>query len=369
MTAILFCFVTAGCWDQQPLKDDNLVYGVAVDLLENQKLLSTAVVRTIKLGSTGAQNYQIDNLTITAKGETMRDMRMKIGRKLGGEYAANKARVILLGEKLAENNIYPILDILYRDPKNSLGAKLIIAKGKAGNILKLQSVNDTLIAEELLEIIESGEEATNTPKETVQSICPVMLDPGQDFALPYMYITKNNEVELSAIALFHNQKFTGITAKGAEATILLLMRNEMGKTARFTIKAYPKEKQYRNRFISIQTVKMKRNMKITPKKDGVIQVDLNLHLNVSVKEHPQGAVDTDSTLLKLNKLLSEQFTKKTKQAANLLQEANCDFLGIGRKLMAYHPETWKSLDKKNYYQHVQIKPKVKIKIVGHGILE
>lgn len=48
---------------------------------------------------------------------------------------------------------------------------------------------------------------------------------------------------------------------------------------------------------------------------------------------------------KLNKELSKQLTKEAKRITKKLQKANCDAFGIGRHLIAYHPDLWK---KKNW---------------------
>ncbi|MFC7560004.1 hypothetical protein ACFQY3_15235 [Paenibacillus farraposensis] len=58
-----------------------------------------------------------------------------------------------------------------------------------------------------------------------------MLDPGQDFALPYLS-KEEEDVIARGIALFHGQRFTGSldTEQGA---LYVLMTGKWKKTARF----------------------------------------------------------------------------------------------------------------------------------------
>jgi hypothetical protein len=51
-----------------------------------------------------------------------------------------------------------------------------------------------------------------------------------------------------------------------------------------------------------------------------------------------------------------------------LQQSGCDAFGIGRQLIAHHPDLWKSLDWEKEYPTVHFHPQVTVNIVGNGIL-
>jgi hypothetical protein len=54
---------------------------------------------------------------------------------------------------------------------------------------------------------------------------------------------------------------------------------------------------------------------------------------------------------------------------NKLQEANCDALGIGRRLNAFYPDTWKEKDMKEYFRNVKFRTIVDVEIIQVGIYE
>ncbi|MGR5959421.1 Ger(x)C family spore germination C-terminal domain-containing protein [Bacillus cereus] len=72
---------------------------------------------------------------------------------------------------------------------------------------------------------------------------------------------------------------------------------------------------------------------------------------------------------KLNKELSKQLTKEAKKITRKLQKANCDAFGIGRHLIAYHPNLWKKKIGIKIMQKVKFKPEVEVSILYSGVLK
>ncbi|MEH7305857.1 Ger(x)C family spore germination C-terminal domain-containing protein [Neobacillus drentensis] len=69
---------------------------------------------------------------------------------------------------------------------------------------------------------------------------------------------------------------------------------------------------------------------------------------------------------KLNEDLSDELTKQAKEVTNTLLKANCDVLGIGRRISSFHPELWKKINWEKEYKNVQFEPKVKVNIIKTG---
>lgn len=368
---LFFCcllFLTS-CWDQKLLSQSKLVYGVGADLEKDGKLLVTAVIQTIAQESKGTSEPVLTNVIISTLANTFSDSRTKIMKKISGEYSTSKARVLLFNEDLAKEDLYPVLDIIYRDPRSSLGAKVVITKDKAADILNLRVVEESLISEEILQIVTTAETSTLVPEENVQSICPTLFDPGEDITLPYIGKTDDKMIDVYGIALFNGRKYTGYNIFDEEPTLLLMMKNEMKKYAKFTLKVNPKEKDERNRFISVQVKsnKVKKELKINKNND--ITAEFNLNIKVDALEYPKDNLADQKEIKRLNKEISKQLTKKAEKLIKTLQLANCDAFGLGRDLIAFHPKVWKSLDWEKAYPKITIKPNIKVEITGTGIIE
>lgn len=368
---LLICcllFLTS-CWDQRLLSESKLVYSVGADLEKDGKLLVTAVIQTIAQSSKGTTEPVSTNVIVSTLADTFSDSRSKITKKISGEYATSKARVLLFSEALAKQDLYPVLDIVYRDPRSSLGAKVIISKDKPADLLNLNVVEESLVSEEILEIVTTAETHTLVPEENVQSICPTMFDPGEDLVLPYIGKTDDKMIDVYGVALFNGRKYTGYNLYDEEPTLLLLMRDEMQKFAKFTLEVNPKEKNIRNRFISFQVKNNKVKKVLKVHKNNDILVDINLKLKVEAIEYPKDQLADKKEIKKLNKEISKQLTKKAEKLIKNLQIANCDAFGIGRDLIAFHPKVWKALDWDKAYPKIKIKPNINVEVIGSGIIE
>jgi spore germination protein KC len=366
---VMMMLLLSGCWDQQLLKENNLVLGIGLDVTDDEQILNTAVIRVLNPESGGTGRPSSNNVIYGATGNTFRQTRAKIEKQLGGTYAPNKLRVLVLGEELAKKDIYPILDIMFRDPRNSLGAKIVVAQGTAKELLNINKSKEVFISEKLLEAVLSSEEHTLIPTETIQGICPDLFDPGKDFAIPYVIKKDPSTFEINGMALFHDKKFTGKILEEEDATILLLMNGEEGDVARFTLNVNPEEALHQNKFISTSAYLKDHSLKVKVDQNKQISVEITLKLNITAIEYPKNQLADQKEIKRLNKEITKELTKKAENVIKELQAVNCDYFGIGRKIMAYHPETWKSLDWADTFPTIDIKTNIKAEITGTGIIK
>lgn len=366
---VMMMLFLSGCWDQQLLKENNLVLGIGLDVTDDEQILNTAVIRVLSPESGGSGRPPSTNVIYGATGNTFRQTRSKIEKQLGGSYAPNKLRVLVLGEELAKKDIYPILDIMFRDPRNSLGAKIVVAQGTAEELLNINKSKEVFISEKLLEAVLSSEEHTLIPTETIQGICPDLFDPGKDFAIPYVIKKDPSSFEINGIALFHDKKFTGQVLEGEDATILLLMNGEEGDVARFTLNVNPEEAIHQNKFISISTYLKEDSIKVKVDQNKKITAEITLKLDITAIEYPKNQLADKTEIKKINNEISKQLTQKAEHVIKELQDTNCDYFGIGRKIMAFHPELWKNINWADTFPTIAFKTKIEAEITGTGIIK
>lgn len=362
---LILQFLT-GCWDQDLLRNARLLYAGGYDVAPNGKLRSTFVIRDMPSGEQTAPRNDI----ISTVGNTPRETRDKADDRISRHLRAYKNRFILIGEKLAKQDIYPILDVFYRDPKSALNARIGVAKGTAVDMLSLKKVGNVLIAEEIDELIKSKEETTTVPKVTLETIYPIMVDPGEDFVLPYLE-QQEGRVNVSHIAMFHNHQFTGVLSPD-ESTMYLLLKGSKEKVARFTrkINAARKGQPKGYDYLTFNVDKSKRKMKVLVQSGDQIEVKLDLKWKVSIVEYPKDRLEEKKVIAQLNQSLSKEMNMLAKNTLKKMQKARCDGFGIGRQLMAFHPEIWKK-QKENWganYQKVQFSAVIQVEITKTGII-
>ncbi|WP_197224034.1 Ger(x)C family spore germination protein [Lysinibacillus sphaericus] len=352
-------FCLAGCWDQRLLKEGRLVYASAFDLEQDEKIKTTAIVRDMKNGVP-------TNFIIQGEGNTIRETRIDMDNKLSGDFDPTKNRLFLLGEELAQKDIYQFLDIFYRDPNSSVSANIVVTEGNAEDILKKMTQKNTLIAEFIIELLSSAEKSTQIPKLNVQSIRTNMFDPGKDFALPLISL-KDDEVILAGTGLFHKHELVGsLTLE--ESTLFLIMSNQKKKVARFVSEIRDDKELRIQNYISYNFSKVNSNLAVLSASPENIKVEINVKVDVNILEFPEDKLSNEEKIQQLNTLLSKDLTAKAEKLVKKLQASNSDLFGIGRELIAYHPKTWKQIKWEEKYPNINIRPKFEVEIVGHGVI-
>ena len=334
-------FLTS-CWDQELLKESKLVYGAGFDYEGDRGIRTTFVVRN--LGVPVSQGGVYSNRIVSITGTSPRDTRLQMDRLISKQVSASKNQLLLLGDDVAKQNIDHMFDILFRDPKSPLDARVAVVEGTAEDFFKLDHIGDTLITEFTTNLIKGAENKTESTKMTVEKVFRFSKDEGQDYALPY--ITLNEEIqapEFSGIALFHKTAFTGMTLTPIESTLLLLMNNERSKKTNLTETLdKDRDKGFLVNTATINVRKSSSDIEYYFQNQSLDRAVINLELRGNIEEYPQDHLIKESQVTKIAEELSENLTTQANEVLKKIQKANCDFLGIGRDMSAYHPEAWEA---------------------------
>lgn len=361
--------LTTGCWDQNLMKDATLIQTITFDQTDEGEFLLGFAIPNIYRNSmdSGQETEAINSENLSTVANTPREGRMKLNTEIPGNLDSSKNKLVLFGEQFAKGDIYPSLDVIWRDPRSSLSAKLAVVKGKAFDTLSIQPRVESNISQNILYLIRSTETNTIIPEESIQTLASEILDPGEDIVLPLLKISRNGTtIDVAGVALFDDRKLSG-TLSQEESTLFLLLNNKQSKYARFTQNVNGNKELKMNNFISLNVDDIKRKLHVSVNDRGEVFVNLNLHLKVIVEEYPIGNVP--NKVDQLNNKLSNTFTNNAEEVIKKLQEANCDAFGIGRRLIAFHHDTWKEKDKTNYFKDVKFKSKVDVEIIQHGIVK
>lgn len=355
-----------GCWDREYLKDLHLAYGVALDIANDGRIQETVeliIPPEIEQKGTTSEIHTSYGLNLRSASNQMRN-------RVRGNIRFLKNGFQLIGKSAAEQGLYSNLDVNFRDPSNpTSNVRVIIAEGKASDMLQQKTVGELKVGEFITQKIESLEDMSVFPKETLDTVFRYLKDPGQDFALPYIAV-EADEIITRGLALFNDQYYCGMLNPD-QSTLLVLLKGQKGKNARFTKKidlGYPDNRQ---EYITINVglKKVKRKFKVSVSADKSIEVHLELKLQAIVEEFPGELSLKEKDFQKVNQALSEILTKEAESVVEEVQKANCDIFGVGRKLIAYHHNVWKDKNWSKDYRKVHFHPKVDVKIIDTGIIE
>ncbi|MCM3618371.1 Ger(x)C family spore germination protein [Sutcliffiella horikoshii] len=349
-----------GCWDEQLLKERSLIKAVGFDGTgvegEVRETLSTTVI----------DNKQMKELNISVTEKSPRAARNKLERIVHENLDPSKNRVVLISQDIAQKDIYPVLDIFYRDPISSLTAKIAITEVAAETIIKKPVPPPLMSGEFLSNLLENLEDNTNIPRENLQTICPSLLDPITDFAAPFIK-EEGGETIVDGVALFNDKKMTG-RLNTDETMLYLIMKDKLQKEATFTIST--KVEQSISDIVTINVEKANIKKKLEFDKASPVSVSFQVNLKVGVIEYPQDELFEGGKVKDLETILSSVLTDKATKVTTKLQEAKCDGFGIGREVYAFHQKVWKEIDDwKEVYASIPITTKVNVEIVNSGIID
>lgn len=366
LSLVPLMLILSGCWDQRLLKETRLVYGVGFDLEDNM-VKNTIVIRSVP----GNPNAEYTNELISTKAETIRKARNQIDNKIAGQIGTDKVQVFLLGEDIINYDLYAFLDVFYRDPSSPLSAKIAVVKGKAHDILALEKKENTLISEYINELITIAEDSFVVPKQSVQKICTHMFDEGRDFALPLLvYDSENKGLDISGVALFNEKLFTGNTLNSDQSAVMLMLSGAKMKNAEFTYQVNDKDKEnWLYNYVSYKVFSSNHQSKFYKDNLGTIHAEINITLDIGIDEYPLDHLNEDNKAKDLSQKIKERLTNDSKDVIQLLQDSNTDLFGLGRDLLAYHPDLLKDGKlEKGYFENMKITPNISIDIKDTGVI-
>ncbi|MDA2638896.1 Ger(x)C family spore germination protein [Bacillus cereus] len=351
--SMLFCVssLLSGCWDQKPLRKSRLAYSLGYDLDQNNNLKQTLEIVHVDSKPT--------NEIHSALKHTAQDTTDKMRTNTTGDISYVKYGLQLYGKTLAEKGIFPTLDVAFRDPGNPTSlVKLVSVDGVSSEILERKKVGKLLIGEFLKEKMNSLEERSYFPVENLESIFRKILDNGEDFTLPSIQI-QEKEIVTNGLSLFHHDKLTGRLPLD-QCVLFTLLKGQVGKKAHITKKINSKD------YVSMEVKKgqLQQNMNVRVDKSDNVHVTIQLKLLVTIIEYSKPHLGAVKEKQKLRTQISKKLTADSKIIVSTLQQANCDAFGVGRQLIAYHPQSWKKFK----YEKVKFHTQVDVQILSTGIL-
>ncbi|WP_409294622.1 Ger(x)C family spore germination protein [Peribacillus sp. SCS-26] len=362
---LLIPILLGGCWDQRLIKESTLIRIKGFDA-KGEEIIQSVGYPIIPFGHPPSDAPR--SLVAWTKSSSHADARENLDRKLLQRYDTSKVKVFLFGEDLARKDIYNALDIIYRDPKGPLNSIVAVVKGSALDALQIKPRSTPLLDDYYEELIESGKDSGTFRLENVQSICTAIFRMGKDYVLPYIDLKKGeHRGNIRGTALFHHKKMTG-TLNYEESAMLTLL-NDMYKSGRpkFFLDTGLKGPAGAG-ILSAESKSVSRDIKINPRPGGKLTVNLTYKVELEIEQFAPDHLTDKKKVQELQKKMSTKLNALSKKTLAKLQKANCDALGIGERVRAFHPEAWKNMDWEKDYRSIKIKPVVKAEFIQHGII-
>ena len=145
---LMTLLITTGCATTKYLEEMGLVAAAGFDQIEDNRILGTIVMHFFDPEAQQATKV-FSSTGYSLKG-TIQSMNSKSNKKI----VTGQLRLLLLGEKIAREGVYDILDPLARDPEVGTMLYITVVKGRANDILEHEYENIGNIGTYLYETIK-----------------------------------------------------------------------------------------------------------------------------------------------------------------------------------------------------------------------
>lgn len=161
MILSLLLFPLTGCWSRRELTD--LAIAVALGIDKNEKEEFIVSVQIINPGETAASQktggYDTPVTTYTTSGEILFEALRKLSTEIPRQVYLSQLRMIVIGEKVAQEGIYDVLDFLSRNHELRTDFYIIVAKERtAEETLKILTSIEKIPANKLFSSLEKSAE-------------------------------------------------------------------------------------------------------------------------------------------------------------------------------------------------------------------
>lgn len=367
---MLMLLLLSGCWDRLPLRDLHMVDIAGVDLDEESgDFVIDFVVTTLnKSGQGGGEPL---SETTELKGPSIVEAFEQGAYIDRGPFFGINTGIFLLSKKFASQDPARKLAFLLRARYTSINAPVVVFDGALSKFLNNKTSDNKELTHNLYVFIKSLELNGIMPNVSMLHFILSQEEPLEDIALPLVK-PFDSGVELGGALLFHQGKSTGAKLGKEQVQLLMLLlgngqiRQKMiGNLSASGAGRQPLAGRLNGTEYAFSVKKLDSKIIVRPESIVLPKVSIGVRLKINVFELGEGTLKFKPEYVnRMEKELGKHLEEMAVETIKTLQKANCDVLGIGKQLKAYHPKVWESLDWRKDYPRLSIEPKFTVQILN-----
>ncbi len=365
----------AGCWDQIELDKRAVIMALGIDKAEEaEKITLTfqAIIPARLADPLGHSEKASAVRVISTSGMTILEATTNFQKQTNAIPYFLKNRLLIISEDLARESVQPVMDYFVRNMQSHPRAWVLIAKGKAANIVKWKSEVNQIPANYITDLLYSTtrQAVTAFATEDIHRFILALSSRSTSPATSGIEIVQERtneppEVRVFGTAVFKRDKLAGWMGL-RETQGLLWITNQ--STQGILETGYP-DPQKRN---LVQQVTRSKG-KIKPKLNhGKIEIEINVSEEGSIGEQDGSLKLTDHGMIRvLEKRKAAEMRGEIKRCLQKCQwEFHSDIFGFGEEIQRKFPKEWERLEPRwdREFSRLKIKVTTKAKIKGTGFI-
>lgn len=224
----------SGCWNYREINEMAIVAGIAIDKKHgsNSYLTTIEIIRAEHSTSGGSIKPKVYEGSGETVFEAIRDLIPKLGRKAFWSHA----KVAIISKEIAENDIAPVLDWLYRDQELRRNIYLFVSReSTAAEILSSNPELDNTVSYNLTSTIKNQKGSNRYPKVELGDVVQNFSKEEKSMLLPAIRHDPDNpsQSEIWGSAVLKGKKVVGYLS-GDDTFNALWIQNKL-KTGVFVV--------------------------------------------------------------------------------------------------------------------------------------
>ena len=374
---MFFCLFFSGCYNYHELDQLAITSAIGVDKGEDYKYKVTVqVLNTKKSAKEAASSELPDFIIYDAEADTIQEALRKIILESSRRIYANHIQIMVIGDEVARDGIYDILDLFFRNSESRKQFQVIVAKDNnandilsvltPGETLSAQNINDTIKIDNryfgVNEIITFEQMVSDYMSSTKEIVLPTVSIVGNiDKGMSQKNIEKTEaktKLFNNSMAIFKDDKL--IDYLSIDDSILLnFIRGKINNTI-ITCKCDED-------FVVAEAFNTKESLNVDDNLNVKIQIKANLNLNeVNCDIDLEDSKEIEKLELDLESTLKNDLDNFL---VNTIDEYNTDIFGIRDNLYKNYPKFYKEIKNdwyNEYFNKLNFDIDVDFKILEKG---
>ncbi len=399
-----------GCWDKRELNELAIVLGVAVDRGTDGKILLTAQIAKSSSnqgGTTGGDNAG-DYSNIAYEGEFVLDTLRRMTTMSSRQMYNSHNQLILIEKELAKDGVYDYIDFFARDNEFRYTMWLVIADGKAADVLDAKTQYDNVPTTELSQLIEMQSINSLNVQTTVLDFVKSMSDDSASVLLPIVHLEENGNnsgeeqsggqesgsqnsggsgesIEQSKKNKETEQHGKGNSEKNLKISRAAVMKDNklVGEISEQEIRGYLwcKDKVKSTILVvssescsgNVEVFRSKCGYKAKINNDGSITVTVNVRAEGMLNQLKGGYNKSGKDLLnQMEESCCSLIRQEILQSFEAAKKYNADFIGVSNYLDKYCHSEWQQYKNtehgQSFLQNIKVVTEIETVIEGTGAL-
>jgi spore germination protein KC len=364
-----------GCWDQIELDKRAIIMALGIDKAEEPGKLTLTFQAIIpaRLSDPLGHNEKGPAVrTISTSGMTILEATNNFQKQTSTIPYFLKNRLLIIGEDLAQEGVQPVIDYFIRNMQSHPRAWVLIAKGKAANIVKWKSEVNQIPASYITDLLycSTRQAITAFATEDIHHFILALSSQSTSPATSGIEIVQEQtheppEVRIFGTAVFKRDKLAGWIGL-RETRGLLWITNQ--STQGILETGYP-DPQKRN---LVQQVTRSKGI-IKPKLNhGIVEMDIDIKEEGNIGEQDSSIKLTNPGMIRtLEKRKAAEIRNEIRSCLQKCQlEFHSDIFGFGEAIRRKFPGEWKHLEPRwdNGFPRLKVKINAKARIRGTGFI-